>query len=184
MALDSGSATDDPTYTAAFGYGAVDTGLADVRVTCAGRPDATLRRDPSNRVGYRFDHLQPGRFYHLDVILYECDNNQRIERVLVDDQLVGGPVSLGDQAEHRLSIRLDPALYRDHRINVAVVGESGSQRGAVVASVALREIDYRYTDSGSPGDLAYTSARGWGYLAEDNTVVISNPLPYRSARVN
>jgi hypothetical protein len=184
IALDSGSTTADPAYTAGLGYGVVDTGQPDVRVTCAGQPDPTLRRDPSNRAGYRFDHLQPGRFYHLDVILYECDNLSRIQRVLVDDMLVGGPVSLGDQAEHRLSIRLDPAFYRDHAINVAVIGEEGSQRGAVVASVALREIDYRYADSGAANDPVYTAARGWGYLTEDSSVAIPGTLPQRSARVN
>jgi hypothetical protein len=182
--LDSGSIAADPVYTGTLGYGAVDTGLQDVRVTCAGHTDSTLRRDPSNRVGYRFDHLQPGRFYHLDIILYECDTLVRVQRVLVDEMLVGGPVSLGDQAEHRLSIRLDPALYRDHVINVAIVGEEGSDRGAVVASASLREIDYRYTDSGGPADPAYTAARGWGYLTEDNSVAIAGTLPYRSARVN
>ena len=118
VALDSGTPAADPAYTAALGYGAVDTGQPDAIVTCAGRADPTLRRDPDNRVGYRFDHLQPGRFYHLDVVLYECDNSNRIERVLVDDMLVGGPVDLGDQAEHRLSHPARPGALprsRDRR---------------------------------------------------------------------
>ncbi len=183
VALDSGTPAADPSYTPALGYGAVDTGQPDAVVTCSGHTDPTLRRDPDNRVGYRFDHLQPGRFYHLDVVLYECDNAGRIERVLVDDMQVAGPVDLGDQGEHRLSIRLDPAFYRDHVIQVAVVGAEGSLRAAVVASVALREVDYRYTDSGGPADPPYTPERGWGYL-DTSSVAITGTLPYRSARVD
>jgi len=181
--LDSGTPAADPAYIAALGYGAVDTGLADAVVTCAGHDDPTLRRDPSNRIGYRFDHLQPGRFYHLDLVLYECDNAGRVQQVLVDGLAVAGPVDLGDQSEHRLSIRLDPAVYRDHAIDVAIIGQEGSQRAAVVASIALREIDYRYADSGGANDPNYTAARGWGYL-DTNSVAISGALPYQSARVD
>ncbi|MBU1750130.1 MAG: hypothetical protein KKA73_20795, partial [Chloroflexi bacterium] len=109
--VNSGAGSDTP-YTTAAGYGYVDEGQPDVVATCGGgvQPEETLRRDPDGRVVYRFDHLLPGHFYHLDVTLYECDSAGRQESIYVDGNLIAGPEDLGDGEVHRLSRLLDPAL--------------------------------------------------------------------------
>jgi len=110
--------------------------------------------------------------------LYECDNVGRRESVYVDGQLLAGPEYLGDQQVHRLSLRLDPALYADRTISVTV--QAPGLDGSVVGEVALHDIDYWYADSGATSDLAYSAERGYGYL--DGEIAPGN-LPYESARV-
>jgi len=181
LLLDSGAATD-PVYTTTLGYGFVDEGQADVIATCGtgSRPEETLRRDPGGRVVYRFDHLLPGHFYHLDVTLYECDGAGRQESVYVDGNLVAGPEDLGDGQVHRLSLRLDPALYADHVVNVTV--EAPGIDGAVVNEINLHDIDYRYADAGGANDPQYPGAQGYGWLdGVANTAW--GTLPYKSVRV-
>jgi len=181
LLLDSGTATD-PAYTPSTGYGFVDEGQPDVVTTCGAgnRPEETLRRDPGGRVVYRFDHLLPGHFYHLDVTLYECDGAGRQESVYVDGNLIAGPEDLGDGQVHRLSLRLDPALYADHVISVTV--EAPSIDGAVVGEVNLHDIDYRYADAGGTNDPEYPGTQGYGWLdGVANTAW--GTLPYKSVRV-
>ncbi len=183
LALDSGGATD-PAYSAATGYGVVDTGPPDVLIACGGSEAyQTLRRDPGGQVQYRFDHLLPGHFYHLDITLYECDGAGRQESVYVDGHLVAGPEDLGDGQVHRLSIRLDPALYADHGINVTIVAPGID--GAVVSEVNLHDVDYRYADAGGPQDPGYPAAAKlkYGWLDGDN-ITAWGTLPYQSVRVD
>ncbi len=181
--LDSGGASD-PVYTDTLGYGYVDAGQPDVTAACGSEPYQTLRRDPDGQVFYRFDHLLPGHFYHLDITLYECDGAGRQESILVDGNPVAGPEDLSDGRVHRLSVRLDPALYADRSVTVAV--EAPGIDGAVVSVVNLYDIDYRYADAGSPPrDPAYPSGteRPYGWLdGVANTTW--GVLPYQSVRVN
>ncbi len=180
--LDSGAASD-VAYSAATGYGFVDTGTPDVTAACNGgtAPEDTLRRDPDGNLLYRFDHLQPGHSYHLDVTLYECDSAGRQETIAVDGLPVAGPEDLGDTNVHRLSIRLDPALYADHAISVTVTA-SGID-GSVVSEVNLHDIDYRYADAGGGQDPDYASGGNFGWL---DGVANSGwgTLPYQSVRVD
>jgi hypothetical protein len=185
LLLDSGTGSD-PAYTSDTGYGYVDTGTADVLSICGDgdAPHETLRRDPDGEVVYRFDHLLPGHFYHLDVTLYECDGAGRQESVYVDDTLVAGPEDLGDGEVHRLTTRLDPALYADHAVRVTV--EAPGIDGAVVGEVNLYDVDYRYADAGGSDDPAYPGPGvelpyGW----EDGVSNTSwGALPYQSVRVD
>lgn len=185
LLLDSGTA-DDPAYTAEAGYGYVDEGQPDVTSTCGGgtEPHETLRRDPDGQVVYRFDHLLPGHFYHLDVTLYECDSAGRQESVYVDGNPIAGPEDLGDGQVHHLSLLVDPALYTDHVISVTV--EAPGIDGAVVSEVNLHDVDYRYTDAGGNDDPEYPAPhveRPYGWLDG-----IANTgwgtLPYQSVRVD
>jgi hypothetical protein len=179
--LDSGTA-GDVDYTAERGYGYVDEGAADALENCGSEPHQTYRRDPSNRVVYRFDHLLPGHFYHLDVTLFNCPAQpRRLETVLVDDIAVAGPIDLKDDGEvHYSSTLLDPALYANRTISVTIQS-SGS--GAVVSEVNLHDIDYRYVDAGGDNDLGYTAERGYGYLDEGSTDQTNyGTLPYQSYR--
>ncbi|MBI3977576.1 MAG: hypothetical protein HY331_05250 [Chloroflexi bacterium] len=181
--VDSGTAAD-LAYTADRGYGYVDTGYTDERVSCGEAPHETLRRDPSGQVSYRFDHLQPGRFYHLNLTLYECSPAGRQETVEVDGNPVTGTVVLGGGQPQRLSLRLDPALYADRSITVSVKAPV-IEGGAIVNEVKLSDVDYRYVDAGGGNDLAYTPARGYGYLdGIADPSVTTQTLPYQSFRVN
>ena len=183
LLLDSGVQAADPPYSATAGYGAVDEGQPDVAAICGtgASPAETLRRDPGGRVVYRFDHLLPGHFYHLDTTLYECDGAHRQETIKVDGNALLGPVDLTDAQVHRFSTRLDPALYADRTISVTV--EAPGINGAVVSQVNLHDVDYRYADAGASGDLAYSAGRGYGWL--DGVANSAwGPLPYQNVRVN
>lgn len=182
--LDSGNAPADPAYSPATGFGVVDVAPADVPVTCgAGSlPEDSLRRDPNGKLLYRFDHLLPGHFYHLDVTLRECDGNARQESVSVDGNQVAGPINLGDQQAHFLSQLLDPALYADHAISVTVEAADIAD-GALVGEVNLYDIDYRYADAGGGRDPQYPGTRGYGWLEGVSSLGYGS-LPYQSARIN
>ena len=181
LLLDSGSAATDPAYTPSLGYGVVDTGQADVLSSCGDNlPEETLRRDPSGEIVYQFDHLLPGHFYHLDLTMRECDSAGRQEDVYIDGVKIAGTEDLSDGEIHRLSLRLDPALYADRTINVTVSAQGID--GAVVAEVNLHDIDYRYADAGGGQDPVYPSEQAYGWL--DGVANISwGTLPYQSVRV-
>ena len=177
--IDSGGTSDVP-YDANRGYGYLTTESNPVTL-CGNSPEQTLRSAPNGHMEYRFDHLQPGHFYHLDVVLYECDGLSRQERILVDGFEVAPTTNLGDAEPHRFSIRLDPALYIDRSIVVAIEEVQGND--AIVATVALHDIDYRYADAGGSHDVAYTPERGYGYLdgvKQDKW----GSLPYQTRRID
>ncbi|CAG0975137.1 Protease 1 [Anaerolineae bacterium] len=186
IVIDSGAASDEP-YTSTLGHGYVDLGQPDVLVPCGSQPHETLRMDPGGQIGYRFDHLLPGHFYHLDVTLYECDGAGRQENILVDGNRIAGPEDLLDGRVHRLSLRLDPALYADRTISVTI--EAPSIDGAVVSAINLYDIDYRYADAGGPSDPAYpggrwtTFGRAYGYT-NGVTNTLWGTLPYSNVHVN
>ncbi|MGB5051468.1 MAG: CARDB domain-containing protein [Caldilineaceae bacterium] len=180
--LDSGPG--EPVYASVTGYGVVDEGQPDVTSAPCGSGatvEETQRLDFDGRVVYRFDHLLPGRYYHLDVTLYECTGAGRQESIYIDGNLVDGPVNLGDGEVHHRSILIDPALYADHSVEVSI--ESPGVNGAIVSAVNLHAVDYRYADSGGTNDPDYTTAQGYGAL---NGVRNSawGRLPYQSVRVN
>jgi len=180
--LDSGATASDSAYNATVGYGYVDTGAPDALLNCGGsNPEDTLRRDPDGNVNYRFAHLQPGHFYHLDITLYECDGAGRQESILVDGNLLAGPEDLGDGEVHKLSLRLDPALYADRMIDVTIAAPGID--GAVVAAVNLHDVDYRYADAGGNADPEYDNNSDYGWLdGVDNAAW--GTLPYQSVRVD
>ncbi len=144
------------------------------------RPSAAIR---SGKVTYRFDHLQPGHFYHLDLVLYECKQNAgRQQRMSVDGEEIAGPVDLGNGEVQNLSLLLDPAFYADRSIEVTVsVDDTG---GALVNQIGSVDVDYRYADAGGTNDPKYpSSARPYGWLDG----VKQSPwgtLPYQSLREN
>lgn len=183
--LNSG-ASPDPAYDPAVGYGYVDEGVADDTITCGTEPHQTQRKDPGGRVVYRFDHLLPGHFYHLDLTLAECDHEGRLETVYVDgNQIAEVDLSSGD-AEER-SILLDPALYANRAISVTV--EADPTDGAVVAAIALHDVDYRYADSGGTNDPEYSVGQDdilpYGWLdGVAPTPQSCGTLPYQSLRID
>jgi hypothetical protein len=168
-------------YQAEIGYGYVDEGLPDVVSSCGAEPHQTIRRDPGGRIVYRLDHLLPGHFYHLDVVLFECDGAGRQEYIKVNGMSIAGPIDLGDGDVHRLSLLLDPALYGQQSISVTI--EAPGIDGAVVSAVNVYDIDYRYANAGGPQDLQYPGTRQYGWL---NGVALSpwGNLPYQSVRIN
>ncbi len=186
LLLDSGGATD-PAYAPEVGYGVLDEDPADVIGTCGAASYESYRLDPAGRLVYRFDHLLPGHFYHLDVTLYECDGAGRQESIRVNGYRVAGPVDLGDGQVHRLSLLLDPALYSGRTIRVEIEAEGVD--GALVNEVNLYDVDYRYADAGSPADPQYPGGtvanlgRPYGWL-DGVASTAWGVLPYQSVRVN
>lgn len=178
--IDSGGA-GDAAYTPALGYGAIDQGQPDVLASCGAEPHQTYRLDPDNTVVYRFDHLLPGHFYHLDLVLYGCGQAARTETVAVNGQVVAGPENLGDGQQHRLSLLLDPALYTRRAIEVTVTEPNAT--GAIINAISLHDIDYRYADAGGARDAIYSAALGYGAL--DGVKNTSwGTLPYQSVRID
>ncbi|MEZ4730155.1 MAG: CARDB domain-containing protein [Caldilineaceae bacterium] len=180
LTIDSGG-DGDSSYSTGQGYGVVDEGSPDQTGNCGDAAHQTYRQDPSGQVIYRFDHLLPGHFYHLDVTLYECGQNAgRQQRVLIDGIAMAGPIDLGDGEIHRLSLLLDPALYADRTISVTVAVEGTG--GALVNEIAVVDVDYRYADAGGATDVAYpTGRRAYGWLDG----VAQKPwgtLPYQTLR--
>jgi hypothetical protein len=177
LLLDSGGANDPP-YSTTLGYGYLD---GQVSAACGSQPDQTQRIDPDGQVQYRFDHLLPGHSYHLDITLSVCDGVGRREKVLVDGNLVQEAVDLSDQAVHRLSLLLDPALYADRSIVVAIEEIQGHD--ATVAQINLYDVYYRYGDAGGANDPAYPSPTGNGWL-DGVTQTTWGTLPYQSRRID
>lgn len=179
--LDSGPG--EPVYSPATGYGVIDEGQSDVFITCGSgvTREETQRLDFDGKLHYRFDHLLPGRFYHLDVTLYECTGAGRQESIYVDGNRVDGPVNLGDGMIHRRSLLLDPALYTDHAVDVTL--EVPGVNGAIASAVNLYAIDYRYADSGGTKDPDYSAPLGYGALNGVRNAAWGK-LPYQSVRVN
>ena len=81
LTIDNGGATDPP-YTPVLGYGYLTEGT--VRDCGGAEPYETYRQNPSgNQLLYQYDHLLPGRFYHLDLTFFLCSGSREL-RVLVD----------------------------------------------------------------------------------------------------
>jgi hypothetical protein len=187
--LDSGNASSDVAFSTTTGFGFVDEGQPDVLDTCgSGNATETYRLDPSGAVKYRFDYLQPGHFYHLDITLHECDGAGREESIYIDaldlsanPAAVAGPFNLSNGEVRRISLLVDPAFYADHTIEVTI--HAPGIDGAVVSEVNLHDIDYRYADAGGPNDPQYPGSRAFGWL--DSVVSTSwGTLPYQSVRVS
>ncbi len=180
--LNSGTAADQ-VYSSETGFGYIDINLPDEVVICGGGslPEETMRRDPDGEIVYQFDHLQPGHFYHLDLILYECDGAGRQQTIYVDDYQVSEAQDLGDGQVHRLSIRLDPALYSDRTISVSI--KAAGIDGAVVSAVNLHDIDYRYADAGGGNDPEYSVEGDYGWM-DGSPLTTWGTLPYQSVRVD
>ena len=189
LLLDSGGANDPP-YSPAMGYGYLN---GRVSLLCGSQPERSMRVDDDGIVRYRFDHLLPGHFYHLDLTLFECEGVGRHEFIVVDDNLIGGEVDLSNGLVHRFSFLLDPAFYADHTITVAISETTGYN--AAITRLDLFDVDYRYADSGRAGDATgradpmYPTAppgraqRSYGWLDGVARSDWGN-LPYQSRRVD
>ncbi|MCW5850978.1 MAG: VCBS repeat-containing protein [Anaerolineae bacterium] len=180
--IDSGNPAADPQYTAALGYGYTTPGAS--AIACGVQPAQTLRMSNTATLTYRFDHLLPGHFYHLNVTLLDCEG-QRFEAVRVDDATLIDAVDLTDSQAHALSFLVDPILYAGDRSLTVTIQELQNLQ-AVVAEISLHDVDYRYADAGNndtkkdppyPGGPA---GRAYGYL--DGNPLSWGPLPYQNAR--
>ena len=177
--IDSGGGDAyDPAYAASLGFGYLN---GDLNTFCGAGSNGSQRNDWSGQVQYRFDNLLPGHFYHLDLTLYECDGLGRQEQVRIDDNLISDAIDLGDLAPHRLSFRLDPALYADRSIVVSIEELLGND--AVVSEINLYDIDYRYADAGGSAEADYSAARTFGPL-DGVKQTTWGTLPYQSRRID
>jgi len=179
LLIDSGAGDAyDPVYTAALGFGYLD---GETNTFCGTGADGTQRSDYDGKVQYRFDHLLPGHFYHLDLTLNECDGLGRQQQVRIDDNLISDVIDLSDLKSHRLSFRLDPAFYADRSVVVSVEELTGYD--AIVSEINLYDIDYRYADAGASNEPAYTAARSYGWL-DGLAQSTWGTLPYQTRRID
>lgn len=177
--LDSGGGdVYDPAYTVVNGFGYLD---GEPSTFCGTEPDKTQRSDYDAQLQYRFDHLLPGHFYHVDVTLFECDGTGRQEKISVDGNIIEPLVDLADGAVHRLSYLLDPAFYGDRSILVSFAEINGYD--VVVSEVNLYDVDYRYSDAGGGNDPAYSAATTYGWL-DGVAQTTWGTLPYQSRRTD
>ncbi|OQA40554.1 MAG: hypothetical protein BWY52_02842 [Chloroflexi bacterium ADurb.Bin325] len=179
LLIDSGGGEAyDPAYDPASGFGYLN---GEANTFCGAGSHGSQRNDWSGQVQYRFDHLLPGHFYHLDLTLYECDGLGRQERVRIDDNIISDPIDLSDLAPHRLSFRLDPAFYADRSIVVSIEELFGND--AVVSEINLYDIDYRYADAGGSTEMDYSAERTFGPL-DGVKQTTWGTLPYQSRRID
>jgi uncharacterized repeat protein (TIGR01451 family) len=175
--VDAGG-SPDPLYDPLVGYGYLTPGAL---VSCGAEPYQTYRQAASGeQLQYRFDHLLPGRFYHLDLSFYLCSGSRTL-RVLVDGMEVAANIVASSTPAYR-SILLDPSLYADHSIVIAIEKTGGGLGGPVVSELMLTDIRYCYRDSGVSNEVPYATAPdGCGYTDGygDNSW---GTLPYQSVR--
>lgn len=155
--IDSGDA-GDTAYSAASGYGYLNGSSFSFASTLTG----TVRYDGSGALQYRFDGLQPSRFYHLDAVFYQ-EGDTVTEDVLFDGASSGQAVTLNDGVAANTSLLVPAAAYADGTLTVTFQRTNGSGP-AFVSEVALVPIEYVYVDAGSASDAAYSASRGYGYL--------------------
>jgi hypothetical protein len=191
LTIDAGGANDTQ-YSAAAGFGWLDdaprTGTNDFSAgigQAAGSALGTARYDGTGSLRYQFDQLQPGHFYHLDAQIVQ-KGDTFAESVQVDGQQVGSPVSLVDATNvnqvQNVSVLIPPSAYADDRSIVVTFHREGSNGVALVNTLAVRPIDYRYVDAGGPDDLAYSQTRGYGYTSTSNAAGTGNALgTYRTS---
>lgn len=176
--LDSGD-LNEPFYTPALGYGVIDADQNDITGTCGTRPDESYRLAADGDLVYQFDHLVPGRYYHLDVVMYTCGFAERSQSISVNALPQTPPVFLPTHRPVRVSLLLDPALYTTNAITVAISSDS---EGTIVNEVHLYDVDYRYRDAGGPGEPGYPNATGFGFLT--GQPANQGMLPYQTERRN
>jgi hypothetical protein len=159
--LDAGGASD-PAYLPNLGYGYLTAGA--VVNSCGGEAYQTYRqRNSGELLQYRFDHLLPSHFYHLDLSFFLCAGTRDL-RVLVDGVELANPVT-ANQTPNYQSLRLEPSLYADHSIVISIEKVGGGLGGPVVSELKLTDIRYCYRDSGHPDEPAYAGAAdGCGWL--------------------
>lgn len=180
LAVDAGGAGDSA-YESSAGYGYLTPGT--VINTCGNEVYQTYRQASSGtQLQYRFDHLLPGRYYHLDLTFYLCSGSRDL-RVLVDGIEAGTAVASGT-GQQTLSLLLDPATYSDNSIVVAIEKTGGGLGGPVVSELVLSDIRYCYRDSGAPDEVGYSDAAdGCGWLNGDSDSSWGS-LPHETVRFN
>ena len=164
VTIDAGAATDLP-YDANVGYGYVNAGTP---FSCGPDPIHTGRQGQSGLpLEYRFDHLLPDRFYHLDLIVRPCNLNRQ-QRIRVDGVEMFPAHTFVPGEEYHISLLLNPADYAtDHSIIVSLE-KSGGTYPPAINLLTLTDIRYCYRDSGSPAEVGYAGAAdGCGFLDGD-----------------
>jgi hypothetical protein len=151
----------DPVYSPSLAYGLLSENTTVID-TCGDAPYQTYRQGVYGEpLEYRFDHLLPSHYYHLDTTYSVC-GGQRVEHLWVDSGQVGGPLTVTASAPVCHSTLVDPAVYGDHSI---VVGVTASGLAApAVAELGVNDIYHCYRDSGSAaGDPPYAPGIQCGY---------------------
>jgi len=134
----------DPAYTAGLGHGYLNGYGSDAWGTT---PVETVRSISSAEVQYRFDGLNPGRDYQVNLTLYEEGGAGRQEVIKVDGAQVGGPYTLSSTPQY-IVVPVPPDSYAgDGSIVVGIRRTNGNY--PVVSEIALEQRTVPWQD---PGD--------------------------------
>jgi hypothetical protein len=151
----------DPIYAQELGYGLISESTTVIN-TCGTDPAQTYRQGTIGQpLEYRFDHLLPSHYYHLDTTMSLC-GGQRTQHIWIDGLQAAGPLTVTASAPLRHSLRLDPASYVDHSVIAGVTAEGFA--APAVAELTLTDIHYCYRDCGSTdNDPPYSEDNRCGY---------------------
>ena len=171
QSIDAGVASD-LAYSASRGFGWLNGSTYDFGGATITK---TVRYDGNGALQYRFDGLQPNRFYHLDATFYQEGDtfNQKVSFDGIDS---GKVLPLADGQTTTTSLVVPSAAYSDGTMIVTFQRQSGGSSAptrfrdpkssigpAFVSQLALTPIEYIYLDAGGANDVAYDAARGYGY---------------------
>ncbi len=163
--------TNDQLYNATDGYGYLTAGNTQ---NCGdGSSEQTYREGANNNpLQYRFDHLLPDRFYHVDLTFYVCSGT-RTMAVSADGATYPDTVTV-NQTPRTVSFLLDKADYADGSTTISILETSSTLRNAVVSEIYLTDIRYCEIDSGGGDDVdpAFENAgNACGYTDSDSQTV-------------
>ncbi len=162
--IDAGGATDSA-YDPSSGYGYLNGSTTDL--SRAGTVTSTIRLNSTGPVQYRFDGMQPHRYYHLDATFYQQGNpfTQTAAFNGVDGEQV---IGLDRGVAATASILVPTIAYTAFAGSpLTVTVQRASAGPALISRLALLPIDYHYVDAGGPDDQPYDATRGYGYLDPD-----------------
>lgn len=170
QAIDAGAASD-LAYDTTRGFGWLNGATYDF----GGTITKTVRYDGAGALQYRFDGLQPTRFYHFDATFYQ-EGESFTQKILFDGIDSGKTISLVNGQTTTASILVPPAAYADGTMIVTIQRQPGGTSApsrlrapnsigpAFISQLTLTPVEYIYLDSGGASDVAYDVTRGYGYL--------------------
>lgn len=192
--IDAGS-TEEQAYSVeqGFGYDSPSEPIAN----CGDDVGHTYRRAVNSDVlSYRFDHLLPTRFYHLDLTFFLCSGTRGLRVTDDDGHLLVSDVTAG-QTLQTITVLLTPAAYADGNITINIEKLPSAVGAPVVSALRLSDIRYCYRDAGGSNEASFgqtgddcgyldgSSHHAWGTLPHQ-TIRFDDDgeLRYRFARLN
>lgn len=129
--------SQDPQYPSSLGYGWLD---GSANTNWGVLPYQSARVDQTDsELHYRFDKLQPGKSYKLNLAFWQPSGTGRILNVNIDGVFAGLTIDTWDYQLHQSSIPVPLSSYAaDGSIDVSIL-RSDATTGAMVNEISLEE---------------------------------------------